>query len=142
MLKDFHGQYAKTNFTGYGHGPFDCKLYGLLHFSEVEFTGEFPIASVLFRDAAFPAEVNMLAFNPFIPNDAKNSSLPAAFFEIEVKNITQQEIKYQIAFSVSNPYESSRNVAGEGKGIHRVTMFNHAATPEESAIRFLAGRKF
>ncbi len=131
VLKDFHGQYSKTNFTGYGHGPFDGRLYGLPHFSEVAFTGEFPMASVLFRDKAFPAEVNLLAFNPFIPNDAQNSSLPGAFFEIEVKNTTQQELKYQVAFSVSNPYECSRNVSGESDGIHRITMFNHAAAVED-----------
>ena len=52
-----------------------------------------------------------------------------------------QQLK-EISFPLGGIGTGCIGLAGEGKGIHRVTMFNHAATPEESAIRFLAGRKF
>ena len=81
IAKEYVGQYRKSNqFTGYGFGPCFEKMCGFPHFRKVEFNGEFPIASIDFEDCKFPANVTMTAFNPFIPCDAANSSLPAAFF--------------------------------------------------------------
>ena len=108
IQKDYTGQYMKDKFSGFGFGPNNRKMIGFPHFKNVEFDGEFPVASLKFKDDKFPANVIMTAFNPFIPLDAKNSSLPAAFFEFEVENTTKECIKYQIALSVTNPYEKSK----------------------------------
>jgi len=105
MQKELTGQYNKHQWSWncYGFGAFLYKMCGFPHFKNVEFNGEFPMASIDFKDDKFPANINMTAFNPFIPLDSKNSSLPAAFFEFEVENTTSESIKYQIAFSVANP---------------------------------------
>ena len=112
LKKDLVGQYEKATFRGYGFGPSDKSMCGFPHFRQTEFLGEFPVASIQFRDDNFPAEVKLTAFNPFIPNDEDNSSIPAAFFEIEVTNAGRETIEYQIAFSVTNPFPVSEN---EGK---------------------------
>ncbi len=109
ILDGYMGQYRKKTFDGYGFGPSGRTMCGFPHFENVEFDGALPMAKLTFRDRMFPGEITMTAFNPFIPLDAKNSSIPAAFFEIEVQNITEETIKYQIAFSVANPFEKSVN---------------------------------
>ncbi len=128
VQKDFTGQYERKNgHLGFGFGPSGSKMGGFPHFKNAVFTGEFPMASIAFTDAAFPASVTMTAFNPFIPCDAKNSSVPAAFFAFEVENTTDETIKYQIAFSLANPFEASVNQASEKDGYKVLTFRNAAA---------------
>ncbi len=124
IQKEYMGQYMKRTFSGYGFGPNAQKMCGFPHFKDVEFVGEFPIASLGFKDDKFPANITMTAFNPFIPRDAKNSSIPAAFFEIEVENTTDENIKYQIALSVANPYEKSKNKAERADGHTALSLYN------------------
>ncbi|MEE0944371.1 MAG: GH116 family glycosyl-hydrolase [Clostridia bacterium] len=124
ITKGYMGQYRQLKFTGYGFGPDVSKMCGFPHFKNIEFDGEFPVANLSFSDESFPAEIKMTAFNPFIPLDANNSSIPAAFFEIEVENITDNKVKYQVALSVANPYEKSRNKVADKNGYHMITMYN------------------
>lgn len=125
IQKDFVGQYKQSTFTGYGFGPESQKMCGFPHFKDVEFDGEFPFCTLSFKDDKFPANVKMTAFNPFIPCDSKNSSIPVAFFEIEVNNTTDETIKYQIAFSVANPFDVSRNRAGVKGNCHTLTLYHN-----------------
>lgn len=123
LEKHFMGQYKQSKFTGYGFGPESQSMCGFPHFKNVEFDGEFPIATLNFKDDKFPADVTMTAFNPFIPNDSKNSSIPAAFFEIEVTNTTEEALKYQIALSVANPY-ISHNETKKKDGYQMLSFYN------------------
>ena len=131
IQKEFIGQYKKSNFTGYGFGPSNQKMCGFPHFKNVEFNGEFPVALLDFKDDKFPANVNMTAFNPFIPLDAKNSSIPAAFFEFEVENITSENLEYQIALSVANPYKDSINKADINNKVKTLTLLNNGTGKDE-----------
>ena len=107
--KDLCGQYRNTpKQEGFGHGPDASTLAGLPHFKNVTFNGKFPIATLTFQDEDFPATVEMLAFNPFIPLDADNSSIPAAFFQIKIKSHSDN-VKYTVLFTVHNPYGPSVN---------------------------------
>ena len=126
MQKELIGQYNKHKWSWncFGFGANHEKMGGFPHFKDVEFSGEFPVASVGFKDNNFPANVIMTAFNPFIPGDAKNSGLPAAFFEFEVENTTSETVKYQVALSVANPYEKSINKAETKDGIKLITLFS------------------
>ena len=51
----------------------------------------------------FPAVIKLCAFNPFIPHDDFNSSIPSALFEWEVQNTADEEIEFALAFTVCNP---------------------------------------
>ena len=133
IQSSYMGQYSHAYYRGFGYGPFSQTMCGFPHFKTVEFNGEFPVASLDFKDGEFPADINMVAFNPFIPTDAKNSSLPGGFFEITVKNTTDKKLKYQIALSVQNPYEKSLNKSKFKDGIHAITLYNNGVehdTPE------------
>lgn len=89
--------------SGFGFGPDQITMAGFPHFKEIRFEGEFPVANLVYRDEHFPSEVKLTAFNPMIPSDAWNSSIPAAFFEFEIGNPTEDDLDYMLAFSVSNP---------------------------------------
>ena len=96
-------------------------MCGFPHFSKVKFDGKFPIATVSLEDKNFPAKIKLKAFNPFIPHDSDNSSIPAAFFDISV--ITNvKNVKYTVLFSVRNPFKSSINEKIEGERYTAVNM--------------------
>lgn len=105
------GVFRKEIFKGYGYGPESTTMAGFPHFGDVEFDGEFPLATLRFADRDFPAKVKMTALNPFIPNDADASSIPAAFFSFEVENTSNDDLLYEIALSVANPFPVTRNQA-------------------------------
>lgn len=131
IQKDLMGQYSKGFYIGYGFGPDRRKMAGFPHFKNIEFNGEFPVASLDFKDENFPANVNLLAFNPFIPRDSKNSSIPAGFFEVEVENTANKDIIYQLAFTVMNPYSKSINKVNICNGNKAITFYNDGAGKDD-----------
>ncbi len=54
--------------------------------AEVSFTGQYPIGTVEYSDAAVPVRVKMEAYSPFIPLNADDSGLPATVFHFTVTN--------------------------------------------------------
>ena len=109
LQKDIMGQYSKLRFDGYGYGASGQTMAGFPHFENCEFDGEFPFASLTFNDKEFPGQVTLSAFNPFIPLDSLNSSLPAAFFQVNFSNPTDEPLVYQAAFSLANPFLQGQN---------------------------------
>ncbi len=104
---DLHPPYSGSlkagRFQSFGFGPLREYLTGVPHFREVSFRGGFPIADLTFLDDTFPGRVTMTAFNPFIPQNDRDSGIPAAFFEIAVENPTDDPVTYTIAGTLNNP---------------------------------------
>jgi non-lysosomal glucosylceramidase len=88
---------------GYGMGPYRGSMAGVPHFEYHTFKGEFPFAQIFFRDNHFPANIELCAFNPFIPLNDKDSSLPVAFFDIAITNNSKSTINYSTFFTLNNP---------------------------------------
>jgi non-lysosomal glucosylceramidase len=80
-----------------------------------EYVREFPLAEMTFSDNYFPGNITMNAFNPLIPLNDLDSSIPAAFFEIEFENATDLAITYTACLSVGN-----RELAGLIRHQHHV----------------------
>lgn len=99
------GPVMRGSHIGFGFGPHCFTMGGLPHFRNTEFNGEFPIATMDFSDEHFPGKVQLTAFNPFIPLNEDDSSIPAAFFEIAITNLSGKTIDYTAAFSVKNPFK-------------------------------------
>ncbi|TES96308.1 MAG: hypothetical protein E3J90_08320 [Promethearchaeota archaeon] len=57
------------------------------------FSGEYPISFLEFEDKSLPIETSLIAFNPFIPLDSKNSGIPVIIFQIHIKNISNVQIE-------------------------------------------------
>ncbi len=124
LVKDLTGTLGKPAFSGFGVGPSTGTMCGISHFKECTFKGEFPIAELTFFDDSFPGEVVLTVFNPFIPLDSFNSSIPAGFFDIKFNNTTEREIEYSAVFSMANPFENSVNEEIVADGYHILKLFS------------------
>lgn len=71
-------------------------------FGTVEFAGEYPIGLVRYRADGLPIEVEMEAFSPFIPLNAKDSALPATLFHITLKNTSDRAQQASVLGWVEN----------------------------------------
>lgn len=98
----YSGNHGGPHFNSFGFGPPRAYLSGVPHFKDVEFRGEFPISRLAFIDDTFPGKVEITAFNPFIPLNDQDSSLPAAFFEICVTNPTGEDLHYTLTSCIGN----------------------------------------
>jgi len=130
----YMGEPNGGNFGGFGFGVTRSALAGLPHFEENTFTAKFPFASIDFKDSHFPGTVSLTAFNPFIPLNNKDSSLPAAFFEVAFHNPTDKELTFTAAFSLTNPAEGGNtNVSGKTGNVSFISLENtkhQAGSPE------------
>jgi uncharacterized protein (DUF608 family) len=71
-------------------------------FPGVTFCGEYPIGTVTYADPAFPLEVTLEAFSPFIPLDVDDSSLPATVLKFTVKNSSQATVGAELGGWLQN----------------------------------------
>ena len=106
---DIYKNLAGQTGLDFGTGLTNTSMQGFPHFRSCEFTGEFPLASLDLSDPDAAMSVKLSAFNPFIPHNSKDSSIPAAFFELEVTNTTAGALDFSVAASLANPSEKSLN---------------------------------
>lgn len=92
-------------YEGYGYGPRRENMTGFPHFANTEFKGEFPFAEIAYDDEGDPIRVALTAFNPFIPLNDKDSSLPAAIFKFEVTNRSAEPLDISLVGNLSNPLQ-------------------------------------
>lgn len=102
LLPPYIGSLKRSTFS-FGDGPPRNFLAGTPHFRKSSFRGEFPTAVLSLEDEAFPGKISLTAFNPFIPINDKDSGIPGAFFEIEILNTHESQLRYTVCFSVKNP---------------------------------------
>ena len=129
-MKDFSGFTRGPSGRGFGEGYAQDLMASYPHFRKVVFDGRFPIAELHFSDDNFPGEVVLTAWNPMIPLDSENSSIPAAFFDIRLEN-GEPGIKYSVFFSVTNPFDRTQNEIAEGGEYPAVTL-RYADEPQDS----------
>ncbi|MBI4844915.1 MAG: hypothetical protein HY810_00290 [Candidatus Omnitrophica bacterium] len=84
---------------------------------EIDFKAEFPFAQLTYKEKNLPVNIKLNAFSFFIPEDLKNSSLPAAVFEFEVENIIAKEIEVGLMFLGRNLI--SKNSVGRFNQVQR-----------------------
>jgi non-lysosomal glucosylceramidase len=89
-------------YTGSSGVPRETGL-GLPRFREAAFTGSYPFAHIEFIDAKLPVEVSLEAFNPMIPLETADSSLPVAILTYGVTNRAASSVHAALAFSLLNP---------------------------------------
>ncbi|MBQ2988231.1 MAG: hypothetical protein IJD59_03910 [Clostridia bacterium] len=129
-MKDFSGFTRGPQGRGFGEGYAQGLMATYPHFRRVVFDGRFPIASLRFCDENFPGEVTLTAWNPMIPLDSENSSIPAAFFDIRLEN-GAPDVKYSVFFSVANPFPRTKNEIAEDGDFPAVTL-RYADEPTDS----------
>jgi len=105
---------------GYRRGGFE----GFPRFQKCEFNGEFPFGEARISDSLIPLEVKVTAWNPFIPLDDKNSSIPCAILEYSFHNTSKQPVEFEFSYHLShlapgcgNDEGKSRNTVLPGRGV-------------------------
>jgi uncharacterized protein (DUF608 family) len=63
-------------------------------FPKVEFVGEYPLGTVHYvpDDDAFPLDITLEAYSPFVPLDARVSGTPGVVLKFTIKNTSQQPV--------------------------------------------------
>ncbi len=145
-----HCGVAKTVAQGFGitvrasDGAPLFKTLDRRDFAEVTFTGEYPVATIRYSDAACPVCVTMEAFSPFIPLNAEDSGLPATVFHITVENIRGEAVEAAVSGWLQNAagrayaleYDIRRRTRYEQRDGYALCLHSaEAAAPEAAATK-------
>lgn len=76
--------------------------WGLPRFKESSFSAHFPFADIDLKDKDIPVDVKITVWNPFIPTDADNSSLPVGGFEYKFYNKGNKDIDAIFSYNTRN----------------------------------------
>ena len=126
-------------YTGNGHSDwtygFGVKreyMTGLPHFKKSEFYGEFPIAKIKFIDEKIPLNVELEAFNPFIPLNDMDSSIPCAIFIFKVTNEYEKKLNISLAGNIGNPFlKGAVNKYFDKEGFRGIKLYSKSYTEDE-----------
>ncbi len=105
--------------------------HGLPGFDEVSFEAAYPFGQVLLNTPQIPVSVRMKAFNPLIPGDIDNSSIPVAVLDFELTNNSDLGIQFTVCGSMQNfigedgtqgKAKANRNTFRRDEGIRGIFM--------------------
>ncbi len=97
------------------------EVCGLPRLEDAVFKGEYPFAYVRFVDSDLPVDVELVAFNPFIPLNEKDSAIPTAILRYRVTNKSSERVDVTVCWSMMNPcgydgtYQPGRRGGGFGQ---------------------------
>lgn len=83
-------------------GHFTHDVSGLPRFTDVRTTAEYPFVEVALYDDEVPLDVTMMAYTPFIPLHADDSSIPAAILAYRVRNTSARPVDVSVVGSMAN----------------------------------------
>lgn len=89
--------------------------HGLPRFREVSFDAAYPFGQVNLKTPQVPVDVKIKAFNPLIPGDIDNSSIPMAVIDFELTNTTNKEISFSVCGTMQN-FIGEDGSQGKAKG--------------------------
>ena len=86
---------------GSGNGSSGAS-FGLPRFENSQFIARFPFAMVDLSDDDLPLSVSIKGWNPFIPTDADNSSLPVGALEYTFRNTGRSKVEAVFSYNSKN----------------------------------------
>ncbi len=85
----------------FGHAPPDQIKFA----EDIHYWGHYPVADLQYETTA-PVAAALRAWTPFIPGDVENSSIPAAVFEVHLRNQAAEPKTGNVVFSFPGPNEA------------------------------------
>lgn len=76
--------------------------HGLPRFEEATFQTAYPFGQVILKDNSLPVQVTVGAFNPLIPGNVDDSSIPIAILSYSIKNTSNKPITISVAGTIQN----------------------------------------
>jgi uncharacterized protein (DUF608 family) len=104
--------------------------FGLPRFKNASFRTRFPFADISLSDPKFPVKVNITAWNPFIPTDHDNSSLPVGGIEYTLTNTSSSSIDAIFSFNTKN-FLAEENTVNTVKPVKNGFILYQASTNEK-----------
>jgi uncharacterized protein (DUF608 family) len=114
--------------------------HGLPRFSENSFDAAYPFGQVNLSTPQIPVDVKIKAFNPLIPADIDNSSIPIAILDFELTNTSDEEVSFSICGTMQNfigedgtegRAKDNKNTYREERGIHGIYLSSEGVEPRE-----------
>ena len=128
--------------------------HGIPRFREASFDAAYPFGQVNLSDVDMPVDVTIKGFNPLVPANVDESSIPIFILRYEVKNKTDKNVDISISGSILNVIDydgafDNRNLFKEENGLKGVFMYNEQenskkrtwgnmalTTPEKTGISY------
>jgi len=85
---------------------------GLPAIQQIQYSGDFPVSRLRFRDPNLTITADLYAYSEFKPRDADASSTPAAIFTFLLSNPSRQTIKASLLFLLPNHTDGSAALNG------------------------------
>ncbi|MDB5157666.1 MAG: hypothetical protein JWR50_2373 [Mucilaginibacter sp.] len=85
-----------------GLGGTGGATWGLPRFENAEFSARFPFGDVALQDKDIPLQIGITGWNPFVPTDADNASLPVGGLEYHFKNTGAKTEECVFSYSSRN----------------------------------------
>jgi uncharacterized protein (DUF608 family) len=108
--------------------------YGLPRFQNSTFEAHFPFGKVVLADQDIPLGVTITGWNPFIPGDADNSSLPVGVLEYTLENKSGKPLEAVFSFHSRNFMQKGR----EGSSVNPIQngfILSQKGTSEEPHLQ-------
>jgi uncharacterized protein (DUF608 family) len=77
---------------------------------QIHYWGHYPVADLEYETTA-PISVGLRAWTPFIPGDVLASNIPAAVFEVHLRNTSSSPQKGTLAFDFPGPTQAEAQIA-------------------------------
>ena len=87
-------------------------LVGVEDAKEIHYWGHFPVLDMEYETSA-PIGVGVRMWSPFIPGDVLSSNIPAAVFEVHLRNLSSTPQKGTLAFSFPGPTQAEAQISPE-----------------------------
>jgi uncharacterized protein (DUF608 family) len=104
--------------TGNGAGG---SIFGLPRYDTASFVARFPFGTIRLEEKDYPLATEIKAWNPFIPTDADNSSLPVGALEYKFKNTGSKAVEAVFSFHSKNFMKPKGVNASDKPGTNSIT---------------------
>lgn len=105
--------------------------------SDIEFTGQWPLGTVNFKEKGYPLKAELNAWTPFIPLQAEDSSLPVTVMEYTLTNTDKKSVKGNFTGIWENPVlvytrkKEPHKVISSSQSVDGATLLNHSPADAE-----------
>lgn len=113
---------------GYNGGGFE----GLPRFRNCSFEGRYPFGTARLSDPKLPLQVTITGYNPFIPLDDLNSSLPCVILEYTLRNTSGRRVAYQFSYHLSHLAQKGAEIYARSAAIPGLGVRYWNEAPESS----------
>ncbi len=105
---------------------------------KIDSVGNFPESTLRYQLANVPVEISLRFFSPWVPGNAQSSSLPTAFFEFSVKNLSAKKVEVGLLFigrnTVGDWCVGRKNTVSQTTSALNVHFSNQDPSPERDPL--------